>query len=81
MNEVSALELEDESTQAELREDFDHFDRNHDGQLQYGEFVQFLEAIDAGMAPQECRIGFREIDTDHDGVIGFGEFMAWWRAP
>src|SRR5690606_22599253 len=31
---------------AELREDFDHFDRNKDGRMELGEFVHFLQTLE-----------------------------------
>lgn len=62
----------------ELREDFDFNDANHDGRIQYREFVALLGGLEAGMPDEEARIGFGEIDTDDDGVIGFDEFVAWW---
>jgi calmodulin len=64
-----------------LREDFEYYDRNQDGLMDYEEFVRFLGALDAGMSEDERRIGFGEIDTDHDRVIEFEEFMDWWGAP
>jgi len=62
----------------ELREDFDFNDANHDGRIQFGEFVALLGGLEAGMSGEEARIGFDEIDTDGDGAIGFHEFVAWW---
>ncbi len=69
---------QDADGHAGLREDFAHFDRNCDGRMEFDEFVQFLEAQDAGLSRQELRIGFTEIDTDRNGSIGFDEFLAWW---
>lgn len=66
---------------ARLREDFDHYDRNKDGLMEYGEFVRFLSAIEAGMSEAECHLGFHEVDTDKDGVIEFEEFLEWWGTP
>lgn len=66
---------------ARLREDYDSFDSNKDGLMEYEEFVRFLEALNAGMSSAECRLGFSEIDTDHDGVIEFEEFCDWWGTP
>ena len=80
MNTTETKRPGDEA-KAELREDFEHFDRDHDGLMEYGEFMQFLEALDAGMSAEECRIGFHEIDADLDGAIEFEEFVDWWRAP
>lgn len=79
MNQAMDLPLSDNADdRTRLREDFTHFDRNHDDRMEFDEFVQFLAAQDAGMSRQELEIGFDEIDTDRDGSIGFDEFHAWW---
>lgn len=62
----------------ELREDFSYNDANHDGRIQFGEFLALLGGLEAGMSDEEARIGFAEIDTDGDGSIAFDEFVAWW---
>jgi len=66
---------------AELREDFDYFDDNHDGLMEFGEFVGLMDGLGADMSSDECRIGFAEIDRDRDGVIEFEEFLDWWISP
>ena len=53
---------------ARLREDFEYFDRNNDGLMEFEEFVRFLDAIGANMSRADCEQGFNEIDADHDGV-------------
>ena len=68
----------DPERSAELREAFEQFDLDHDGLMEFDEFVRFLDGIDAGMSAADCRIGFREIDTDRDDAIGFEEFLDWW---
>ncbi len=65
----------------ELREDFEHFDSNHDGLMHAEEFMQFMSGLDAGMSTTDYRLGFQEIDVDHDGVIQFEEFLDWWESP
>jgi Ca2+-binding EF-hand superfamily protein len=81
MNQKISPAIQDVTEIARLREDFDYFDRNDDGLLEFDEFVRFLQALEAGMSEAECRLGFGEIDTDHDGVIEFEEFLDWWGAP
>ena len=37
-------------SRAELRENFDYNDSNHDGRIDFAEFVALLEALEAGMS-------------------------------
>jgi Ca2+-binding EF-hand superfamily protein len=62
----------------ELRYDFASADRDHDGRIDFQEFVQMLTTLDAQMTEDELRIGFSEVDTNHDGLIDVHEFMEWW---
>ena len=62
----------------ELREDFDLFDRDSDGTIDFGEFEELLDGLGADMSTHEARTGFHEIDTDADGKISFTEFVEWW---
>lgn len=62
----------------ELREDFDAFDRDRNGMIDFPEFEELLDGLGAEMDRGEARIGFNEIDTDSDGQISFTEFVAWW---
>jgi calmodulin len=80
MNEIALAKPLTGDELAELHEDFDDFDRDGDGLLQFNEFVCFLDGLEADMTEKECHIGFAEIDSDHDGVIEFGEFVEWWRS-
>ncbi len=72
MNDLSPEQLD------ELREDFEFNDANGDGRIEYEEFKELLEFLEADMSNGEIRTGFAEIDTDHDGAIEFDEFVAWW---
>jgi len=63
---------------AELQEDFEVFDEDHDGLLELGEFAELMDGLGADMTREECRIGFAEIDSNRDGRIQFGEFFDWW---
>ncbi len=74
MTELSEEQLD------ELREDFDFNDTNGDGRIEYEEFKELMEFLEAEMSNNDIRTGFAEIDTDHDGAIEFDEFVAWWMA-
>jgi len=62
----------------ELREAFDYNDRNSDGRISLGEFIDMLDELEAEMSNADAQIGFRDIDTNDDGLIDFEEFVAWW---
>jgi Ca2+-binding EF-hand superfamily protein len=61
----------------ELREDFAEVDDNQDGLIDFAEFCNLMENLEARMTQTDLGIGFREIDTDHDGRINAAEFIAW----
>lgn len=62
----------------ELKETFEYNDLDNDGKIELDEFRRMLEALDAGVAPDEARVGFHEIDADGDGGIELDEFVEWW---
>ncbi len=62
----------------ELVEHFAHCDRNGDQRIDFAEFVELLENLEAGMSPEEIRIGFESIDRNGNGSISFAEFRGWW---
>lgn len=62
----------------ELREDFEAFDRDGNGLIDFAEFEELLDGLGAEMSRPEARTGFHVIDTDGDGRISFTEFAAWW---
>jgi len=39
---------------AELGEDFDFFDTDHDGRMQFDEFANFLSGIESGMSQDDA---------------------------
>ena len=64
----------------ELKENFDYFDRNHDGKLDLGEFAELMDALGASEPGEDPGIGFREIDSDGSGKVDFDEFVRWFSA-
>ena len=62
----------------ELRREFALADLNHDDRINFVEFRQLLEGLQAGMSERDMQIGFREVDTDRDGLIDREEFIEWW---
>lgn len=67
-----------EHSREELREEFDYFDSDDNGKIEFDEFLGLLEALGADVKDDEAHAGFDALDTDGDGHIDFHEFLAWW---
>ena len=65
---------------AEVREIFDHYDRNKDGVIEQREFARVLEALGMELEEHELKVAFLDVDRDHDEKIAWDEFLSWWRA-
>jgi Ca2+-binding EF-hand superfamily protein len=63
----------------ELRESFRYNDLDKDGRIEFGEFLEMLEQLEARVSAAEARVGFDALDVDRDGAISFEEFLDWWR--
>ncbi len=74
---MAKTKLRDEDLE-EIREIFDHFDKNGDGVIQRSEFAALLEALDASVDPEEVQAGLDALDENRNGLIDFNEFLAWW---
>ena len=61
----------------ELRENFEHFDRNNDGRLDLAEFGELMTALGALEPGESATMGFQAIDTDRSGLVEFDEFVRW----
>ncbi len=62
----------------EIKENFDYFDRDGNGRIDYGEFVELMNALNAELTGEQARLGFESLDTDESGQIDLAEFQAWW---
>jgi Ca2+-binding EF-hand superfamily protein len=62
----------------ELKETFDHFDRDNNGKIDFEEFCELLDAMNSDMEDIARRLGFDVIDSDGNGSIEFDEFCSWW---
>jgi calmodulin len=62
----------------EIREIFDHFDKDGNGTIEAVEFAALLQALGADMEDAEVAIGLEALDTDGNGRIDFDEFVSWW---
>ncbi|MGR9091766.1 MAG: EF-hand domain-containing protein [Gammaproteobacteria bacterium] len=63
---------------AEIKENFDYFDRDGNGRIDFGEFVELMNALNAELTNDQARLGFESLDTDENGQIDLAEFQAWW---
>ena len=64
----------------EIRNNFDFFDKDQNGQIELKEFISLLKVIEPTSSRQQAEEGFKIIDDDHNGVIDFEEFMVWWES-
>lgn len=62
----------------EIREIFDHFDKDGNGIIDREEFGQLLTALGGGYSKAEADAGFRAVDTNKNGQIEFRELVRWW---
>ena len=62
----------------EIREIFDHFDKDGNGTIEVGEFTDLLSALGADMDEGEVAVGLEVLDTNGNGRIDFDEFVSWW---
>lgn len=62
----------------EVREIFDHFDKDGNGTIDPNEFADLLDALGSGFSDQEVQLGLEAIDLNKNGRIEFNEFLKWW---
>lgn len=68
----------DESKVAEIRKEFDFFDRDGNGQIELKEFIELLTVLSPKTKASHVQEGFSIIDDNNDGYIDFDEFLKWW---
>ena len=75
-------EKRDLSTQqlAEIRENFEFFDRDSNDAIDLGEFTKLLRVISPTATLEQAQKGFELIDENQDGHIDFDEFIEWWES-
>lgn len=64
---------------AQVRDEFDFFDRDKNGQIELSEFIELLTILSPKTKVNRVEEGFSLIDTNGDGYIDFDEFLAWWQ--
>lgn len=64
---------------AEIRAEFDYFDRDKNGQIELAEFIELLTILSPKTKANHVQEGFNMIDDNSDGYIDFDEFLEWWQ--
>ena len=70
-------DLSDED-RAHARKQFDFFDEDGNGFIDFDEFADLLKVIAGDVNARQIGRGFSMVDTDSDGQVSFDEFMTWW---
>ena len=65
---------------AEVREIFDHYDRDKDGVISAREFARVLEGLGMELEEHELKLAVGEVDRDGNETIEWAEFLSWWRS-
>ena len=64
--------------ESDLKAEFDRFDEDGNGAIDYLEFCHLMDVLDPGMDEDALKLGFELIDINGSGTIQFSEFTAWW---
>jgi len=64
---------------AEIRKEFDFFDRDKNGLMELSEFIELLTVLSPKTKASHVEEGFSLIDKNGDGSIDFDEFLNWWQ--
>lgn len=65
---------------AQVKEEFDFFDRDQNGQIELSEFIELLTVLAPKTKASVVSEAFALIDENNDGFIDFAEFLTWWQA-
>ncbi|MET1219395.1 MAG: EF-hand domain-containing protein [Glaciecola sp.] len=68
-----------EAQLTQIKQEFDFFDRDGNGQLELTEFIELLTVLSPKTKVCAVEEGFNLIDDNHDGFIDFDEFVTWWQ--
>ena len=64
---------------AEVRKEFEFFDKDKNGQIDLKEFIELLTILSPKTKASHAQEGFNIIDDDNNGFIEFDEFLDWWK--
>lgn len=68
-----------DATKAQIKQEFEFFDKDQNGRIDLPEFVEMLTVLSPKTKVNRVEEGFAIIDTDSDGFISFNEFLDWWQ--
>lgn len=68
-----------EESLAEVKENFNFFDRDANGEIDVEEFEELLKVLSPTATEEQAKRGFELIDENNDGHIDFEEFLEWWQ--
>jgi hypothetical protein len=74
------VRYKEDDPDAELKEIFDHYDRNKDGRISAQELARICEALGMEMEEHDLKVALLDVDRDSDGQIAWEEFRTWWRS-
>lgn len=63
----------------EIHENFEYFDKDNKGYIDFEEFSEMLGVISPQSTMQQAAEGFSIIDKNSDGYVDLEEFVAWWQ--
>ena len=69
----------EEATAAQVRKEFESFDQDDNGLIDYREFAELMGVLSPKTDPAYFEGGFSLIDENDDGFINFEEFLIWWQ--
>lgn len=72
-------EILSEQQIAEIKSNFDFFDRDGNGRIELAEFIELLTALAPKTKASHVEEGFKLIDTNNNCYIDFTEFLDWWQ--
>lgn len=64
---------------AEIKNEFEFFDRDGSGRIDIAEFIELLTVLAPKTKASHVEEGFKLIDKNNDGFIDFAEFLEWWQ--
>jgi hypothetical protein len=65
---------------AEIREIFNHYDRDRSGRIEASEFARLCDALGADLDEDELAAGLSVVDKNGDGKVSWTEFLPWWQS-